>query len=78
MRTTIVLDEDVFAAASHISKASGQRLGKVISDLARQSLSPEPPVRVVQDGRFPAFAPPEGTETIDPEQAQRIMDEEGF
>jgi hypothetical protein len=35
MRKTLTLDDDVHAAALKISKKSGERLGKVISSLAR-------------------------------------------
>jgi hypothetical protein len=78
MRTTLTLDDDVFEAARAISRTSGQRLGKVVSDLARRALTPAVEVRIVQDGRFPAFAPPEGTPMIDAEEVQRVLDEEGF
>jgi hypothetical protein len=38
MRTTLTLDDDVFAAASALSRASGRRLGQVVSELARRGL----------------------------------------
>src|ERR1700730_11842755 len=78
MRTTITLDDDVFTAATHISRTSGARLGKVISDLARRALNPVGEVSIIQDGRFPVFAVPEGTPAMNPEEVQRVLDEEGF
>jgi hypothetical protein len=38
MRTTLTLDRDVFEAARALARASGQRLGKVVSELARRGL----------------------------------------
>ncbi len=83
VRTTLTLDPDVFAVASQISRTTGERLGKVISDLVRRSLNPPSPVQIVQEGRFAAFAVPEGTALdgnamMDPDQVQRVLDEEGF
>ena len=78
MRTTIAIEDDVFAAAMQISRVSGERIGKVVSNLVRLGLSPQSEVKIVQDGRFPAFAPPEGTAVMDPDLIQRVLDEEGF
>jgi Arc/MetJ family transcription regulator len=39
MRTTLDLDDDVLAAARSIAAARKQTMGKVVSDLVRQSLS---------------------------------------
>jgi hypothetical protein len=78
MRTTIVVDDDVFEAASQISRTSGERIGKVISDLARRGLNPVPEVEIVQTGRFPAFAVAPGVPMMDAELVQRVLDEEGF
>ena len=38
MRTTITLDDDVFQAAQALARASGKRLGAVLSELARRAL----------------------------------------
>lgn len=78
MRTTIVVDDDVFETASQISRTSGERIGKVISDLARRGLHPVQEVQVVQTGRFPVFAVASGVPTMDAEMVQRVLDEEGF
>ena len=34
MRTTVTLDSDVYQAAMHVSRMTGKRLGKVLSELA--------------------------------------------
>ena len=39
MRTTIDLEEDVLLAAKEIARQRGVSIGKVLSDLTRQSLS---------------------------------------
>jgi hypothetical protein len=78
MRTTIMVDDDVFDAAMQISRTSGVRIGKVISDLARRGLKPVAEVQVVQKGRFPVFAVGPDTPMMDAELVQRVLDEEGF
>lgn len=37
VRTTVTLDDDVYEAAMHLSLTSGERLGKVLSMLARRA-----------------------------------------
>lgn len=38
MRTTLTIDDDVLAAARHLSEREGRSLGEVISALVRQGL----------------------------------------
>jgi hypothetical protein len=38
MRTTVTLDDDVFAAAKALAEGSGKQLGAVLSHLARRGL----------------------------------------
>ena len=43
MRTTIIIDDDVLAAAKAIARQKNQTIGKVVSTLARNSLHrPQP------------------------------------
>jgi hypothetical protein len=42
MRTTLDLDDDVLAAARSIASVRKQTMGKVVSDLLRQSLTIKP------------------------------------
>lgn len=44
MRTTIAIDDDVLATARTIARQRKQTIGKVISDLARNSLHPPTPL----------------------------------
>jgi hypothetical protein len=39
MRTTVDLEEDVLLAAKEIARRRGDTLGRVLSDLARQTLT---------------------------------------
>lgn len=66
MRTTLNLDEDVYAAAETLAKASGKTLGKVVSELMRTGLRPQPysqPASVGIDS-LPSFAVEPGTPLI--------------
>ena len=40
MRTTIAIDDDVLSAAKAIARQKNQSIGKVVSELARNSLRP--------------------------------------
>lgn len=43
MRTTITIDDDVLTAAKAIARRRNQSVGKVVSELARNSLRPPAP-----------------------------------
>jgi hypothetical protein len=43
MRTTIAIDDDVLAAAKALARQRNQSVGKVVSELARNSLRPPAP-----------------------------------
>ncbi len=44
MRTTVDIEEDVLLAAKEIARQQGITLGRVLSDLARKSLTRRSPV----------------------------------
>ena len=46
MRTTLDIDDDVLQAAKELAALRGKTAGQMLSDLARQSLSPSEPKRV--------------------------------
>jgi hypothetical protein len=46
MRTTLTLDDDVFASARALAAQRGVPIGAVISDLARRGLAPAEPAAV--------------------------------
>lgn len=74
MRTTVMIEDDVYASAKQIAENSGRTLGEVISQLARKGLSAEPSfdlkngVPVFRIGDFP--------ERIPGDRAAGILDEE--
>jgi hypothetical protein len=78
MRTTITLDDDVYQAAVHLSRSSGQRLGKVVSALIRRGLTPAGEVKKRRKGRFPTVEVPAGAPVIPATRIQRFIDEEGY
>ena len=78
MRTTVTLDDDVYQAALHLSRVSGERLGKVLSTLLRRGLSPGTPAARKSSRRFPAFDLPPGAPVIPASRLERVIDEEGF
>jgi len=80
VRTTLTLDQDVYDAALHLSRVSGERLGKVVSQLARRSLAPGPSARNSDKRRrrFPTFDVPPGSPVIPASRVQRVIDEEGI
>jgi predicted trehalose synthase len=78
MRTTIALDEDVYQAAQHLSRVSGERLGKVISKLARRGLERKNPSVRKGTRRFPTFEVPAGAPIIPASRIERVLDEESL
>jgi len=78
MRTTVTLDDDVYEAAMHLSRGSGERLGKVLSMLARRGLKPGKPPARRSSRRFPVFDVPANAPVIPASRLQRVLDEEGL
>jgi hypothetical protein len=78
MRTTVTLDDDVYAAAVHLSRVSGDRLGKVLSILVRRGLTPKAVPLRKKSRRFPAFQVPAGSPVVPASRIERVIDEEGL
>ena len=76
VRTTVTLDDDVYEAAMHLSRASGERLGKVLSKLARQGLKPADALAPRSRRRFPVFDVPANSPVIPASRIQRVLDDE--
>jgi len=67
MRTTITLDDDVFAIVVRQAKLRGVSIGKTLSDLARRGLAAPTPHREkngVVMFQLPADSPPVTTEDV--------------
>jgi hypothetical protein len=78
VRTTITVDDDVYEAAMHLSRTSGERLGKVLSMLARRGLKPADAPARRSNRRFPVFDVPSNAPVIPASRIQRVIDEEGL
>ena len=81
MRTTVTLDDDVYEAAQARAQATGKRLGRVLSEMARQALLPaeqrsKPPAKGA--ARFPVFEVPKGVRLIPASRIQKALDEDGI
>lgn len=73
MRTTLKIDDDVYADARLIALKEGQSLGAVISELARRSLRP---VAIRTTGGFPVFDVPDDAPPMTTDDVARAVDQE--
>ena len=80
MRTTLTLDDDVYEAVLCHARATGQRLGRVLSDIARHALMPDPQhqQQPAKSGRFPVFRVPPDARLIRASRVQAAIDEDGI
>jgi hypothetical protein len=76
MRTTVTLDEDIYEAAVCLSQLSGERLGKVLSRMARCGLQQKNTPRRRGRRRFPTFDISSGAPVIPACRIKRVMDNE--
>jgi hypothetical protein len=74
MRTTLELDDGLLSEARQLAKKRGATLGRVISDLAWQSL-PAGARPTVRNGFRPLVSKP-GAPKVDMEFVNRLRDEE--
>jgi hypothetical protein len=74
MRTTLVIDDDVLAAARELAGHRGVAIGIVISELSRQGLeATKRPTR--KHGRVPTFSARKGASVITTEAVLNALDE---
>lgn len=81
MRTTVTLDDDVYEAAQARARATGKRLGRVLSEMARKALKPSgrgPRQPGREATRFPTFEVPAGAPLIPASRIQKALDEDGI
>jgi hypothetical protein len=80
MRTTVTLDDDVYEAAQAHARATGQRLGRVLSEMARHAfqVAERPPKGAARRRRFPRFDVAPGTRLIQASRVQKALDDEGI
>ena len=73
MRTTLTIDDDVFAEIRRIAEERDEPLGQVVSGLVRQGLRSRRTFRVV-DG-LPTFEVPAGAPPITADDVMRLRDD---
>ena len=73
MRTTLDIDEDILRAAKEIARQQGTTAGKVLSGLARKSLTRKP-TKSLKNG-LPQFAIRPDSGVVTPEMVNRLRDE---
>ena len=73
MRTTLELDDDLLATARQLSRQQGVTLGRLISELARQSLAAKAPMKV-RNGAV-LFVPKAGAPKPDLRIVNKLRDE---
>jgi len=78
MRTTVTLDKDVYEAAIHLSRSTGRRLGKILSELARRGLKSRSEFARRGKSRLPVFDVPPDAPVIPASRIQETIDEEGY
>jgi hypothetical protein len=74
MRTTLAIDDDVLAAARHLSYREGRSLGEVISALARQGLRRDVDNPVLRNG-LPLLPRKAGVPPVTLELVNQLRDE---
>ena len=73
MRTTVNIEEDVLLAAKEIARQRGTTLGRVLSDLARQSLTRKSPTS--KKHGLPLFPIRPGAGIVTSELVNKLRDE---
>jgi len=75
MRTTLTIDDDLFAVAKSVAREKSESVGRALSDLARLGLRASTKARHRSKSGFPVFAVPKGAHTITLEDARKLEDE---
>jgi hypothetical protein len=78
MRTTVTIDDDIYEAALANARATGRRLGQVLSDMARTALEPRSIASRKSRKRFASFDVPAGSRMILASKVQKTLDEDGI
>ena len=74
MRTTITIDDDLFAAAKALAVQRKVPVGKVVSELMRKGLYAQAPVKAGKGG-FPVFQVPASARPITLDIVKQAEDE---
>lgn len=74
MRTTLMIEDDIYDTAKHIAQNSGRTLGEVISQLVRKGLAAEPAFNI--ENGLPVFRVGDSPEQIPGGRAAEILNAE--
>jgi hypothetical protein len=74
MRTTLNIEDEVLRAARSLASERRVSLGKMVSELLRQALAPQP--LTTYRGDFPVFRVSENAAPITPEMVRRALEDE--
>ena len=75
MRTTLQLDDDVYAAARSLARAEGKSLGQIVSGLARHGLTPRARAGRTNKSGFPVFSVSRNAAPITAEMVERALED---
>ena len=79
VRTTVTIDDDVYEAALANAQATGRRIGRVLSEMARTAIEKRQiPPSTKKRKRFASFDVPKGARTISASKIQKALDEDGI
>lgn len=74
MRTTLNLDDDILLAVKELARLEGTTAGRVLSDLARKALKPDPGGASERNG-VAILPPTPGEAIVTTEAVNRILDD---
>ncbi|OIN94389.1 MAG: CopG family transcriptional regulator [Comamonadaceae bacterium CG1_02_60_18] len=74
MRTTLAIDDDVFAVAKRLAADERQSVGSVLSALARQALKANPQTPRVRNG-VPLLSVQPVSAAVTPELIKQLQDD---
>lgn len=75
MRTTLTIDDDLFAAARTIAREKSESIGQAISDLARLGIGSTTATSRKTKRGFPVFAVHRGAHIITLDDVKKLEDE---
>jgi hypothetical protein len=75
VRTTVDIDEDILRVAKDLASLQDKSIGKVLSELARKGLSPEP-IQFEMVKGVPMLPPRPGARLVTLEDVKRLLEEE--
>lgn len=75
MRTTLTIDDDLFAVVRHLARERSEPIGKALSDLARLGLKASTRATARKGNGFPVFSVSEDARPITLDDVRKLEDE---